>query len=130
MNIRPDGVPPEENLILHGARSVEEIGRRPESASPVRAELPPAPQKRVLRCFRWNGRNSSPGLPPRPPRSHPEATLRLSGSQLVGTLKPPSYRFSGLIHRLGGVLTISRPAQPVNKSVRARRTRSEERRVG
>jgi hypothetical protein len=29
-------------------------------------------ENRVLRCFRWNGRNSVPGCP----RGHPEATLR------------------------------------------------------
>src|ERR1035437_4973224 len=28
--------------------------------------------------------------PPKPPSGHPQATLRLSGSQPVGTLKPPS----------------------------------------
>src|ERR1039457_2533762 len=39
----------------------------------------------LLRCFRWNGRNSVPGCP----RGHPEATPRPCGSQPVGTLKPP-----------------------------------------
>src|ERR1035437_1239330 len=39
----------------------------------------------VLRCFRWNGRNSVPGCP----LGHPEATLRPSGSQPLGTPKPP-----------------------------------------
>ena len=39
----------------------------------------------TLGCFRWNGRNSVPGCP----RGHPEATLRPSGSQPVGTPKPP-----------------------------------------
>ena len=39
----------------------------------------------TLRCLRWNGRNSVPGCP----RGHPEATLKPSGSQPVGTQKPP-----------------------------------------
>jgi hypothetical protein len=42
-------------------------------------------QRATLGRFRWNGRNSVPGCP----RSHPEATLRLCGSQPVGTLRPP-----------------------------------------
>jgi hypothetical protein len=59
---------------------------------------------------------------PRWVKGHPEATLRPSGGQPVGTRKPPSgypeYRFPGLIHRLGWALPSASPAQPVNKSVR------------
>ena len=57
---------------------------------PLKAQLP---ARRW--CMRGGGHNVPGrskilcGLPPKPPRSHPEATLRPSGSQPVGTRKPP-----------------------------------------
>jgi hypothetical protein len=61
------------------ARLASSLGSGRTARLAPRKNLPDS----VLRSFR-NGRNSVPSCP----RSHSEATLRLSGSQLVGTPKP------------------------------------------
>jgi hypothetical protein len=77
----------------------------------------PAASDKVLRCFRRNGRNSVPGCP----RGHPEATLRPSGSQPVGTPRlprgyPEAYSSPRVIHRSEESPQGLLPAASVNNS--------------